>query len=132
MREIYPPITLTETDFNYLGNVLAIRSGALNEVFSFLEHELDRAIVVSDDRLPSQTVSIGRTVTYRDLNVGRERTVVLATPEQSDMECNRISVLSPIGAALIGLSDGQVIAWETWANVERMILVKKVHSHRDC
>jgi regulator of nucleoside diphosphate kinase len=126
MREIFPPITLTESDYDFLSNRLLAPSRVMSEAVTFLEHELDRAAVIPDDRLPEITAAIGSTVTYTDLTRGRERTVVLVNPEDADIDRNRISVLSPVGVALIGLSEGQVIAWKTWSGAERMLMVNRV------
>jgi regulator of nucleoside diphosphate kinase len=56
-------------------------------------------------------VRLGSSVTYRDLKTRRERTVRVVSPAEADLEENRVSVLSPIGAALIGLSRGAIFRW---------------------
>ncbi|MFP5511226.1 MAG: GreA/GreB family elongation factor [Alphaproteobacteria bacterium] len=50
---------------------------------------------------------------YRDLTSDRIRTVVLCYPEDEDIDQNRISVLTPVGVALLGLSAGATIPWLT-------------------
>jgi regulator of nucleoside diphosphate kinase len=54
---------------------------------------------------------MGSTVTYLDQFSGRTRTVTLVYPDAANIEQNRISILTPIGAALIGLSPSQSITW---------------------
>jgi regulator of nucleoside diphosphate kinase len=56
---------------------------------------------------------MGSLVTYRDLASDRTRTIALVFPQEADMARNRVSVLTPIGAALIGLAVGQSIDWPT-------------------
>jgi regulator of nucleoside diphosphate kinase len=76
----------------------------------WLLHELERARVLPDAALPADTVRMGSTVTYRTSG-GQERTVQLVYPGEADIGARRISVLAPVGAALIGLRKGQSISW---------------------
>lgn len=71
--------------------------------------ELDRAVVV--DQLPPGVVGMGSRVRFEDVRTGNVREVVLVYPAQADASAGRISVLAPIGAALLGLSEGDTIAW---------------------
>jgi regulator of nucleoside diphosphate kinase len=71
--------------------------------------ELDRAIVV--DRLPPEVVAIGSRVRFENAATGVVREVVLVYPSAADATAGRVSVLAPIGAALLGLSAGDSIDW---------------------
>lgn len=71
--------------------------------------ELDRAIVV--DRLPPDVVAIGSRVRFENAATGVVREVVLVYPSAADATAGRVSVLAPIGAALLGLSAGDSIDW---------------------
>ena len=71
--------------------------------------ELDRAVVV--DRLPSDVVGVGSRVRFEDVRSGAVRELVLVYPSAADVSAGRISVLAPIGAALLGLSVGASIDW---------------------
>jgi regulator of nucleoside diphosphate kinase len=126
MSKTLPPIVIAETDFDYLCNLTNARGGALSEVMTFLEHELDRADVVPDPYLPDDAIRLHSKVTYRDLLTGQERTVILAFPQEEDISLGRISVLTPVGAALLGLRPGQRIAWRSWADTERSLEVVAV------
>lgn len=70
--------------------------------------ELDRARVVEQDKVPGDAVRIGTTLEYRT-DDGEPRRITLVLPADADISSNRISVLTPIGTALIGLSSGQSI-----------------------
>lgn len=72
--------------------------------------ELDRARVVAQTRLPKNAVRIGSTVSFTTSD-GFDRTYKLVFPIDADISEGRISILTPIGAALIGLSEGQTIPW---------------------
>ena len=88
--------------------------------------ELARAKLVAPEKLRSDIVTIGSAVTYRDLTSDRIRTVVLCYPEDEDIDQNRISVLTPVGVALLGLSAGATIPWLTRDDETRTLEVLTV------
>ncbi len=80
-------------------------------VAEFLADELTRAEIVRDEEFDPNVVRMGSRVTFVDEVTGRTRTVTLVYPDAADIDQNRISILTPIGAALIGLSPSQSITW---------------------
>jgi regulator of nucleoside diphosphate kinase len=74
---------------------------------------------------------MGSFVEFRDDESGRVRTVQLVFPADADMEADRISVLTPIGAALIGLSEGQSIEWRTRGGDWKTLTVLKVSEQKN-
>lgn len=79
---------------------------------SELRAELDRAIVVPGESIPPGIVVMGSRVCYCDQQTGNCRDVELVFPEEADPSVGKVSVLAPVGAALIGLGEGQEIDWE--------------------
>jgi regulator of nucleoside diphosphate kinase len=77
-----------------------------------LSRELDRAIVVSSMAMPPDVATMNSKVRYVDETAGERKTVSLVYPEQADAAAGRVSVLSPVGTALLGLSAGQAIDWD--------------------
>jgi regulator of nucleoside diphosphate kinase len=77
-----------------------------------LAEELDRAIVVPADRIPENVVTMHSRLIYSDESTGSTREVELVFPEESDPLAGRISVLAPVGCALLGLRVGQSIEWD--------------------
>lgn len=77
------------------------------EVARRLLDEIDRADIV--DELPEGVVTLGAFVTYRDESTGSIQTLKLVPPHEADPSKMRVSVVSPVGAALIGLKQGQRI-----------------------
>lgn len=77
-----------------------------------LAEELDRAIVVPSDRIQKNTVTMHSRVIYRDESTGTTREVELVYPDEADPMMGRVSVLAPVGCALLGLSAGQSIDWD--------------------
>ena len=76
---------------------------------SFLAREMNRANVVPDDADLRDVVRMGSQVRYCDDKTGDVRDVVLVYPHEAQIPLKRLSVLTPVGAALIGLSVGQTI-----------------------
>jgi regulator of nucleoside diphosphate kinase len=77
-----------------------------------LLEEVQRAEVRPAGELPHNVVTIGSRVTFRD-DAGVAQTVRLVFPINADIAEGRVSILTPIGVALIGLAEGQTITWET-------------------
>ena len=77
-----------------------------------LRMELERAIVVPVESIEPDVVTIGARVGYYDHKTNSRREIEIVLPEDVDLACGRVSVLAPVGAALIGLKEGQVIDWD--------------------
>lgn len=104
-----PAIIVGESDYDTLSALAAAAAPRMPEVAESLLHELDRATVVDSAAVPPGIVRIGSSVTY--LADAVERRVTLVMPSEADISTGRVSVLTPIGAALLGLSTGQTIEW---------------------
>ena len=115
-----PSITLRPADFTRLDQLTVAAEHALPEVAEFLGRELDRAKV--ERSVARDVVTMGSRVLFRD-DADQEHDVTLVYPEEANMEKGRLSVLTPVGAALIGLSTGQSIRWRTRNGEERTLTV---------
>lgn len=122
-----PPIVLDAAWSDRLEELaaVAIRRG-LGPVGDRLMAEVARATVLPSDEMPPDVVNLGSEVRYRDEVTGREQTVSLVLPQNVDIDRGRISVLTPVGAALIGLRTGATIGWETREGEERRLTVLSV------
>lgn len=96
------------------------------EVGERLMDEIARAKLVAPGKLRDDIVTIGSEVTYRDLGTGRLQTVFVVYPEDADIDQHRISVLTPVGVALLGLSPGAAISWITRDDETRQLEVVTV------
>lgn len=76
-----------------------------------LANELERAIVVPAERIPRDVVTMNSRLIYADESAGTAREVVLVFPGEADPWSGRVSVLAPVGCALLGLRVGQSIDW---------------------
>lgn len=125
-----PPISLRISDADRLRNIAEAASAKFPQVSDFLAQEIDRAEILPDVRLRPDLVSMNSEVTFRDDVTGQERTVTLVYPQSANVDAGKISILTPIGAALIGLSVGQTIEFQT-PNGQRAITVLKASPPRD-
>lgn len=104
------PIIISEADHQrlvLLAEKFAERSADLAAV---LEYELDRARVVPAQRIPSGVIRMGSTAVWRT-HTGDEHRATLVYPADADIASGKVSILTPVGVALIGLSVGQQMEW---------------------
>ncbi|WP_214000759.1 nucleoside diphosphate kinase regulator [Arsukibacterium sp.] len=104
-----PDITLSTTDYDRLDRLLS-NLNADSIGFTTLSQELERASVVEPTLLPANVVSMNSTVRFR-LASGKTSTLTLVYPKDAAQSGNTISVLAPVGCALIGLKTGDTINW---------------------
>lgn len=109
-RQRKPAITITRSDHERLFRLAESYSDRNPDVADELLAELDRARVVEDGKISAEVVRMGSTLRFTS-DLGEDRLVTLVFPGEADIAEGRISILTPIGAALIGLSAGQSIDW---------------------
>jgi regulator of nucleoside diphosphate kinase len=121
-----PPITITTEDLNRLNAVTKLATRRYPQVAEFLAREIGRAKIVAPHDARPGLVRMGCEVCYRDHESGQLRMVVLVYPEQANIELGHISIVTPVGAALIGLSAGQSIEFKTPKGQDRLLTVLHV------
>lgn len=87
-------------------------SGRNKEFLRDLELELNRANIVPPESIPGDSITMNSTVLLSDLETGEETTYTLVYPEAADLTENRISVLAPIGTAILGFREGDIVDWK--------------------
>jgi regulator of nucleoside diphosphate kinase len=109
------PITISSTDY---GRLLALVNSArldrripMDSLLA-LEQELGRATIVEPDEVPGDIVTMNSTVWFRDVDSDEVESYTLVYPSQADVIQNRISVLAPLGTALLGDRVGTVVQWQ--------------------
>ncbi|MBX3020652.1 MAG: nucleoside diphosphate kinase regulator [Bdellovibrionales bacterium] len=118
-----PSLVISHEDFHKISSLLSIGTA---EVAELLEEELGRAVLVPEEQLPADTVSMNSEVIFVDLDTARKQSVTLVYPYDANIEEGRISILAPVGAALIGMRVGQEIDWPVGDNKVRRIKVLSV------
>lgn len=122
-----PPIQIRETDAERIGNLAIEAEERLPQVAELLLAEINRAKVVQDSRLPGDVVAMQSIVKFVDEASDAERTLQLVYPQAADIEAGRISILSLVGAGLLGLRPGQSIAWPDRAGKQRPLRIMEVN-----
>jgi regulator of nucleoside diphosphate kinase len=124
MRDI--PILITEPDAAKLRGLLAAFATAQRD-HGHLEEltlELERALLVGPDDLPRDVVTMHARVRVADLVTGERDDLVLVFPGQADVAARRVSVLAPIGTALLGYREGDEVEWVTPGGLRRLRIEK--------
>jgi regulator of nucleoside diphosphate kinase len=121
-----PPITLSVDDAERLLHLADVARARFPSAAALLNRELERADVVSASQMLPGVVAMGSDVDFRDDLTCEVRRVTLVYPHEADVTMGKISVLTPIGAALIGLSVRQSIEWETNLGDRRSLTVLRV------
>jgi len=121
-----PHITLTASDHEHLSGLARAAMRSMPEAAANLADELDRAQVLAEGHRPTDVVGMGCEVEFRDESNGRVQKVTLVDPSEADIGERKISVLTPVGTALIGLRTGASITWETRTGERRRLTVMKV------
>ena len=102
-------ILLTRKDYSRLKQLcadLSRQTEGAGAGLETLQEILDFARVVHSDEVPANVVTMNSRVLFEDLRSGEKGTVTIAYPADADVSTRRISILSPVGAALIGEAKG--------------------------
>ena len=119
-------IVVTETDLERLSRLLRAQPPRNAPACDALEAELGRADVVTADELSPDVVTMNSRARFIDEDLGEEIEMTLVYPRDADVARGRVSVLAPVGAALLGLSVGQSIRWPLPHGGERRLRVSAV------
>lgn len=115
-------IYITEFDLHRLERLFARTAGGGRDLdyLESLEEEIGRCEIVGPREIPPDVVTINSQVRLRDLDADREMTVTLVFPDQADLEQGRLSVVSPIGTAILGYSVGDVVEWQVRSGTKKI------------
>lgn len=105
-----PKIVLSEFDYHRLTGLAEAVEDKSPEIADELQDEIDRANVVPNGTVPANIVQMGSVVEYQS-DGGDPKSITLVFPGEADIANGRVSILTPIGIALIGLAPGQSISW---------------------
>jgi regulator of nucleoside diphosphate kinase len=126
VRKIY----ITDFDMKRLRQLLEgtkAWSDQDRQYMEVLEEELDRAIVVSSMKVPPDVVTMNSKLEVKDLNTGKQLVFHLVFPRDADFEQSKVSILAPIGTALLGYRTGDTIDWNVPSGIRRLKIEKVVY-----
>ena len=117
-------IYVTAQDAKRLTDLLQEAAGKANyrdrKDLPALEAELKQAAVVPSAEIPQTVVTMNSKLRFRDLDDQSETEVTLVFPSDADMDIGLLSILSPIGTALLGYAEGDIIEWSVPAGTRRI------------
>lgn len=116
-------IVITQSDFEKLARLLKSfqkSSHRDQQHLQSLSEELDSALVVDAAEAPHDVVTMNSRVRVKDLNTRQEFECQVVFPRDADLEKNQISVLAPIGTALLGYCAGDTIEWQVPSGIRRL------------
>jgi regulator of nucleoside diphosphate kinase len=120
-------IYITDNDMRRLRELIIVARefGKEDEMYlQELENELNRGKVVKPQDIPPNVITMNSEVYLRDLNTKKEITYRLVFPEHADASQGRVSILAPIGTALLGYSVGDIIEWKVPAGIAKLKVEK--------
>ena len=116
------PIVITRTDAARLRELLATRARAERDQAHLQElaEELERARIADPAEVPADVITIHTRIQVLDLVSGERRDLTLVLPLESDASAGRISVLAPLGTALLGFRAGDEVEWQMPGGLRRV------------
>jgi regulator of nucleoside diphosphate kinase len=123
-------IEVTDVDALRLKGLLARMapdSGPNQSAKNSLRHELERARIVPADRIGRRVVTMDCRVVLEDVDTHERETYTLVHPDAANAAAGRLSVLAPIGTAILGYREGDVVEWPVPAGVRRIRIRKVIH-----
>ncbi|MFG1494665.1 nucleoside diphosphate kinase regulator [Halobacteriovorax sp. ZH4_bin.1] len=119
-------IFITEKDYMRLNNLLNSDYEDENNCLENLENEIERANIISDSEVPPDLVTMNSKIEYLDLTTKRSSTITISYPDNANYLEKNISILAPLGCALIGLREGQEILWDFPSGATKKLKIIKV------
>ena len=118
-----PSIHMIDTEADALADLAVSVEKRMPQVSALLIDEIGRATVHSAKAMPRDVVTMSSQVEFVDEASGETRTIQLVYPHEADIAAGRVSILTPVGAGLIGLRQGQSIRWPDRDGHERILSV---------
>lgn len=121
------PIVLTKNDHKRLTSLLETTGSSRSLEFQdLMAEELERAMIVPATQVPPNVVTMNSHVTVRDCDSGDTRKFNLVYPANEDSAIGNLSILTPLGVAMIGAVEGDTVSWITLKGDIRKVMIDKV------
>lgn len=93
-----------------------------------LEAELKKARLVNNESFPDNVVGLNSTAIVKETATNRVLSITIVTPDKADISQNKVSVLSPIGTALLGFRKGQQVHWQVPSGNKKFVIMEVYNS----
>ncbi|EZP74481.1 GreA/GreB family elongation factor [Sphingomonas paucimobilis] len=121
-----PPIHMIDSEADAITDLAIAAAKRLPQVSAMLLEEIGRATIRTAAQMPDDVVTMYATVDFIDEGGEKAHSYQLVYPGDADISAGRISILTPVGAGLIGLREGQSILWPDRDGRERALKIVKV------
>jgi regulator of nucleoside diphosphate kinase len=121
-----PPIHMIEEEADALADLAILNQARHPMTTQLLLEEIYRARIYPASKVPRDVVTMGAVVDFVDEARSASRSVQLVYPHEADTSTNRISILTPLGAGLIGMRTGNSILWPDRSGTERSLTIVSV------
>ncbi len=124
MTENTPSFYVSEPDHLALRRLFSARRPAHADVKALagLWEKMERAVVVHPDAIPTDAITLNSRVRVRDLDTGHAAQYTLVLPVHADIREGKVSVLAPVGTALLGQQQGDEVEWPVPAGRKRFVI----------
>lgn len=117
-------IIVNSRDYAKLRQLIASNPSPENQYIKKLEEELSNSLLLDPDKIPPDVITMNTMVSFRDEVEEEDFIYTIVYPEQSDIEHGKLSVLAPIGTALLGYRAGDKVSWKVPAGVKTFSIEK--------
>lgn len=114
---------ISDSDYHRIIELAAARSPESAENF---KRAVAHFIITAKPAAQPPTAGLGSSVSFMDVSTGVTKTVQLVGPDAADGERAKVSVLSPLGLALLGLSPRDLIQWQLSPHVRRTLEITRI------
>ncbi len=121
-EKIAQNLILLDEDVRDLQKLLNITDGSVAQYSAALKNEVNRATVVTRSDLPEDVITMHSSVSILDEEVGESLDCTIVYPWEADADNNKISVLAPLGTALLGYREGDCVNWKVPAGTIRYVV----------
>lgn len=121
-----PPVHMIDSEADALTDLAIGVEKRMPQVSQLLLREIGRATIHKERHIPRDVVTMNSEVDFIDETSGTIRSVRLVYPSDADIAAGRISILTPVGAGLIGMRAGNAILWPDRDGQERAITIRAV------
>jgi len=131
MQKVKEQLVLLKDDYETLVAYLRSAHGAFDQQnIEELQAEIKKARLVDKEDFPEDVVRLNSKVRVKEDGKGKVMELMLVTPDKADIKERKISVMAPIGAALIGFRRGQKIKWQVPAGPKTFTIMDVVNQYQ--
>lgn len=105
-------IIVSSRDYAKLKTLISVHSGSGDKDYSGLDLELQNAVIVEPEMMPADVITMNSKVRFKDIEESEEFIFSLVYPEDADTSKGKLSILAPIGIALLGYRVGEEVRWK--------------------